>query len=225
MASFQNYGFPYFSPPPPYYSQPPSNVVPTPAMKPPRRFSPPPPPNVVPTPQTPTAKPPRRSSPPPPSHIVPSPPTRYSPPPPYHPLAPPPPHIIPPPPAPPSENHTTFIVVFVSLGGLFFLAFLSVALCCFIKKKRKIVQKTEILNVDEHLKVQEAIMPGPHGTETVILSVEEDIHIQEVIKKNETVGQGLHGRSVNGDEDLHAKSVEIGESSSGPSHQLIEPKN
>ncbi|GFY87532.1 hypothetical protein Acr_05g0011710 [Actinidia rufa] len=35
--------------------------------------------------------------------------------------------------------------------------------------------------------------PGPHGAETVILSIDEDIHIEEEIKKNEVVvGKGSH---------------------------------
>ncbi|KAL6311143.1 hypothetical protein AAG906_025692 [Vitis piasezkii] len=154
-------------------------------------FSPPPPP-------------PHRRPPPPPPHINPPPPpphTRPPPPPPPHTRPPPPPHVLPPPPSPSPDSHpTVIIIVFVSLGGLFFLAFLSVALCCFLKKrKKKMVQETDIIKVDEHLTVKEAIVPGPHGEKAVVLFVDDDVHIQEEIRKNEKFGQGhLHGKSAPG---------------------------
>ena len=144
-------------------------------------FSPPPPP-------------PHRRPPPPPPHINP-------PPPPPHTRPSPPPHTRPPPPSPSPDSHpTVIIIVFVSLGGLFFLAFLSVALCCFLKKrKKKMVQETDIIKVDEHLTVKEAIVPGPHGEQAVVLFVDDDVHIQEEIRKNEKFGQGhLHGKSAQG---------------------------
>ncbi|XP_034675200.1 uncharacterized protein LOC117906323 [Vitis riparia] len=123
------------------------------------------------------------------------------PPPPHRRPPPPPPHINPPPPSPSPDSHpTVIIIVFVSLGGLFFLAFLSVALCCFLKKrKKKMVQETDIIKVDEHLTVKEAIVPGPHGEQAVVLFVDDDVHIQEEIRKNEKFGQGhLHGKSAQG---------------------------
>ena len=152
-------------------------------------FSPPPPP-------------PHRRPPPPPPHINPPPPPPHTrPPPPPHTRPPPPPHVLPPPPSPSPDSHpTVIIIVFVSLGGLFFLAFLSVALCCFLKKrKKKMVQETDIIKVDEHLTVKEAIVPGPHGEQAVVLFVDDDVHIQEEIRKNEKFGQGhLHGKSAQG---------------------------
>ncbi|KAJ4970787.1 hypothetical protein NE237_003886 [Protea cynaroides] len=99
-----------------------------------------------------------------------------------------------PPPPPPGNDTTIIIVVFVSFGGLFFLACLSVALCCCFmkkKKKKKIIEETEIVNVDEHSKVHEAILPGPHGTEAVVLCVEEDLHIEE-IKEEKVDDEGSH---------------------------------
>ena len=39
-------------------------------------------------------------------------------------------------------------------------------------------------------------MEGPHGTQTVVLSVEDDIHIDEEIKKNEKIEEGLHAKSA-----------------------------
>ncbi|KAJ4838049.1 hypothetical protein Tsubulata_029671 [Turnera subulata] len=105
---------------------------------------------------------------------------------------PPPPHVLPPPPSPPSDDTTTIIViVFVSFGGILFLSFLAAAILCFMKKKKKkTTQETDIVRLDEHLKVKEAIVPGPHGPHAVVLEVEDDIHADEIIRKNEKVGQG-----------------------------------
>lgn len=58
------------------------------------------------------------------------------------------------------------------------------------------VQETDIVNIDEHLRVKEAIIPGPHGPEVKILSIEDDVHIQEEIKKNEMEIKGSHIRST-----------------------------
>lgn len=45
-------------------------------------------------------------------------------------------------------------------------------------------------------------MEGPHGIETVVLSVEDDIHFDEGKKKSEKVGEGLHSnKSVEGNYD------------------------
>ncbi|KAL2496622.1 putative leucine-rich repeat extensin-like protein 3 [Forsythia ovata] len=152
--------------------------------------SPQPPPHIVPSPPHPIS--------PPPPHIVPSPPHPISPPPPHivpsppHHISPPPPHIVPPPPPTPG-HHTVIIFIFVSLGGLFFLAFLSVALFCFLKKRKKrIIQESDKVKIDEHIKVHEDIVPGPHGTKTVVLTIDEDVNIEEVIKKNEVVGKSSH---------------------------------
>ena len=182
MAPTNNYdyNFPYFPLPPPH-NNPPS----PPNVSPPHNF---PPPHIT---------PPSPKVPPPPHHpITPPPPAHpFHPPPPHH--IPPPPHVIPPPPPTPGHHSTVIIVVFVSLGGLFFLAFLSVALCCFIKKKKKkTVQKTEILEFDEHTKVQEAIVPGPHGEKITVLNIEEDVHLVEEIKKNEKLTEGSHIKSA-----------------------------
>ncbi|XP_058097319.1 protein TRACHEARY ELEMENT DIFFERENTIATION-RELATED 7A [Magnolia sinica] len=178
--SQNSYIYPCFSPP--RCTPPPPHTFPPP----PPHSVPPPPPHGIPPP-------------PPPPHGIPTPPppSPILTPPPPHPVAPPPPSIVPTPPSPPSGNNTVIIVVFVSLGGLFFLAFLAVALCCFIKKKKKkMVQETEVVDIDEHIKVQEAIVPGPRGPHAVILSVEDDIQIHEDIKKNEIVGQGHRTKST-----------------------------
>ncbi|XP_050213259.1 protein TRACHEARY ELEMENT DIFFERENTIATION-RELATED 6 [Mercurialis annua] len=87
---------------------------------------------------------------------------------------------------PPSNDSTTVIVVvFVSLGGVLFFAFLAFALCCFIKKRNKKLQETDLIRVDEHLKVKEAIVDGPRGPKSVVLEIEDDLHVDEVIKKQE----------------------------------------
>lgn len=49
------------------------------------------------------------------------------------------------------------------------------------------IKKAEIVRIDEHMKVQEAIIPGPHGEQTTVLTIEEDVHIEEEIKKNSLV--------------------------------------
>ena len=146
------------------------------------------------------------------------------PPPPFHPRAPPPPHVRPPPPpSPPSDNHPTVIViVFISFGSLLFLAFLAAALFCFLnKKKKKAVQEVEIIHVDEHKKVKEAIISGPRGTQSVILSIDDDVHIDERIAKNEKFGHaGLHAKSAQGESGSTNK--ERGSSSSSFDQQQFD---
>ncbi|XP_022751382.1 formin-like protein 2 [Durio zibethinus] len=149
------------------------------------------------------------------------------PPPPYHPASPPPPHVHPPPPpdvhpppapvipAPSSSNHTVIIFVFVSCGGLFLLAFLAVALFCFFKKtKKKTVQEKDNVHVDEHLKMKEAIVPGPHGPRAVFLEIEDDVHIDEEIVKTERIKQGSNVHSA----EENPKALEAGAASSSSDH-------
>ena len=142
-----------------------------------------------------------------PSHLIPPPPHTI----------PLPPHVVqPPPPSSPDNHLTVIVIVFVSFGGLFFFAFLAIGLCCFIKKKKKkTVQETDIIHVDEHLKVKEAAVPGPHGTQAVVLSIEEDVHIDEERRKSEKVGEGLHVKSA----DDISSALEEGTSASGSSHK------
>ncbi|PON99688.1 Concanavalin A-like lectin/glucanase domain containing protein [Trema orientale] len=183
MAS-QNNNFPFFPPPPYHPSQPPP-----PAPKPPTPSHPSPPP-----PLPPSIPPPRPPVRPPPLPPRPRPPVRPPPRPPVHPP--------PPPPQPPSpDNHPTVIViVFISVGGVLFLAFLAASLFCFLKKRKKrtAVQENEIVHFKEHKKVTEAIVEGRHGPEAVVLSVEDDVHIEEEIVKSEKVGEGLHAKSADG---------------------------
>ncbi|KAI3457540.1 hypothetical protein Pfo_014203 [Paulownia fortunei] len=223
MAPVPNFvNFPFFPPTPPHYIPAPPNVPPPhnppspPKVTPPRPpitappppkfpIPGPPPPHHAPSPPPPPAvKPPNLPVTPPPPSVKP-PPHPISPPPPPHPVSPPPPHIVPspphpisppPPPSPPGHHSTVIIFVFVSIGGLFFLAFLAAALfCCVKKRKKRIVQETDKFKIDEHVKVQEAIVPGPHGTQTVVLTIDEDVHVEEEIKKTEVEGKSSHLRS------------------------------
>ncbi|KAL5715033.1 hypothetical protein ACHQM5_016921 [Ranunculus cassubicifolius] len=88
--------------------------------------------------------------------------------------------------SPPAGAHATILVLFISLGGLSLFTFLVASLCWFVRNKRKskMEQKTDAIDVDEHLKVKESVVQGPHGTEAVTLSVEEDVHFQEKMSKN-----------------------------------------
>lgn len=198
MAPIQNYdyNFPYFPQPPPHYSPSPPKVPP-----PPHHPSTPPPP--------PPAKPPSHSTPPPQQ------------PPPHHIRPPPPPHILPPPP-PPGHHSTIIVVIFVSLGGLLFLAFLAIALCYLIKKRKKrAIQETDVVRIDEHVRVQEAIIQGPHGAQAVILSIEEDEHVEEDIKRNEMVGKGIISHMIGPTKD-HPQALVMATSTSesGDHHHL-----
>ncbi|KAK3028867.1 hypothetical protein RJ639_038552 [Escallonia herrerae] len=99
-------------------------------------------------------------------------------------FAPPEVKPLPSPPSSPDSDSTVIIAVFVSFGSLLFLGFLLVALCCFIKwRKNKNTQETDIISGDEHLKVKEAFAPGPHGSQAVAISIEDDIHTNEMIRK------------------------------------------
>lgn len=80
------------------------------------------------------------------------------------------------------------------------------------------VQETNTVHIDEHLKIKEAIVPGPHGPQVVILSVEDDMHIQEEIKRNEKENQGSHIRSTQNT----AQALEMKASIPEPSqHQIM----
>lgn len=75
------------------------------------------------------------------------------------------------------------------------------------KRKKKAAEETRIVNIDEHLKVQEAIVRGPHGPKTVVLSVEDDVHMNEADAKK--------SKSLADEQNMHAKSEEITPSSLG----------
>lgn len=92
------------------------------------------------------------------------------------------------------------VIVFVSLGGLLFLCLCAFALFSFMKKRRKrTCEETEVINFDEHKKIKETIVSGPFGPQTVALTIEDDVHFDEKIKKNEKVGRALHAKSSSAD--------------------------
>ncbi|CAL0327446.1 unnamed protein product [Lupinus luteus] len=210
----------FYLPPPPSFGQlhPPSShpfstlpsspfhpIVPPPHVFPPQprtimafthSFYPPPPPSFG---------PPH----PPPSH-----PFSAPPPSPFHPIVPPP-HVFPPPapvpvsPSPFPNNHPiVIVVVFVSLGGLVLLSLLAFVLCCSIKKsKKKKTRETNIIHVDEHKEIKETIATGPSGRQAVVLSVEDDVKIEEEITKNEEkVGHSLHAEFHQGNSKSKKKN-------------------
>lgn len=79
---------------------------------------------------------------------------------------------------------------------------MAAALFCFVKKrKEKTIEETEIIHIDEHRKIKEAIVEGPHGScQTVVLSVEDDIHVNEEIIRSEKIEEkGLHRTHEAGD--------------------------
>lgn len=84
------------------------------------------------------------------------------------------------------------------------------------------VQETDIVHVDEHLKVREEIVQGPHGSQAVVLSIEDDVHIDEEIRKNERFGEGgMHVKSAHN----ISSALEEGTSFSGSSHHHLEHKH
>ncbi|KAK7282644.1 hypothetical protein RIF29_11584 [Crotalaria pallida] len=201
MASSQpNYfNFPHFPPPPPSHSFSPPPPPPSHGPPPPHKFSPPPPPSHGPPP------PPHQFSPPPPH------PRPHPPPSPFHPIVHPPPPSAPLPPPPSPNNHPIVIViVFVSLGGFMLLSLLAFALFCSIKKakkkKTKKTQETDIIHLDEHKKIKETIVTGPLGQQAVVLTIEDDVHIDEkIIKNEEKVGHSLHAESHQGNSKSEEK--------------------
>lgn len=109
------------------------------------------------------------------------------------------------------SDSTVIVVVFVSLGGFCFIAFILFAVCCFIKYRKKASQETDNVRVEEHMKIKEDIEEGPRGTKSVVLTIEDDVHIEEDIRKNEKFGEGMRANSAVG--------IDVAESSSGSGHQ------
>ncbi|KAL2318355.1 hypothetical protein Fmac_032231 [Flemingia macrophylla] len=202
--------FPNFPPPSPFHP-----------------FNPPPPPSHSFTPPPPPPPPP-----PSPSHFNPPPPPphSFSPPPPFGSPPPPPPRVFPPPPPsqpdcppplPPRPIGPPLIVVLVSLGGLMLLSMLAFALfCCIQSRKKKKAQETEVIHFDEHKRVNETILPGPFGRNTMVVTVEDDVHVNEVINKSEKVGHGLHAKSSSPapDQGTSSSIVEVVTTPPAPQH-------
>ncbi|CAN0928578.1 Protein TRACHEARY ELEMENT DIFFERENTIATION-RELATED 6 [Linum grandiflorum] len=94
------------------------------------------------------------------------------------------------------------LVVFVSFGGIFLLGAVVAAICCYLKKMKKEKKKTEhemeIIHVDDHRRVKEAIVPGPHGPRAVVLEIDDDLHIDGVVRKDEVVENVRGGKHEDG---------------------------
>ncbi|KAL3638893.1 hypothetical protein CASFOL_016800 [Castilleja foliolosa] len=113
------------------------------------------------------------------------------------------------------EGPTVIIVVFVSFGFIFFAVFSLFALWCLLNKRKKkktfdveVEEETDIIRTDKHRRVKEAIVQGPHGLKTLVLSVEEDKHVQKEIIKNE--------KKIEKSGEIITVDIETGESSSNP---------
>lgn len=87
------------------------------------------------------------------------------------------------------------------------------------------IQETDIIRTDEHLKIKEAIVEGPNGPQAIVLSIENDKHVEEeIIKTEKFQGKKMAAKSRELDND-----IEGGESSSNASvlhnHQNLEQRH
>lgn len=158
------------------------------------------------------------------------PPHPISPPPKPHPPPPPPPRPHPPPfvPPPPSPPHSYIIIIFVfSTFGCILLGLAILSFCCYLKKKKKttVVEEKEVKHIDEHLRIKEAIVQGPHGKpKTVVLSVEEDFHEKDDIIRTKKELEESHKLHTNKTSEITPSALEAGHvhysstSSSGHGH-------
>ncbi|XP_065847734.1 protein TRACHEARY ELEMENT DIFFERENTIATION-RELATED 6 [Euphorbia lathyris] len=94
------------------------------------------------------------------------------------------------------NNTTVVVIVLVSFGGLLLLACLAVSVCCCFKKKKERVD--EKVNLDEHLKVKEAVVEGPNGPKSLVLEIQDDVHVHVdgVIHKDDKFGKAMHSNPL-----------------------------
>lgn len=66
-----------------------------------------------------------------------------------------------------------------------------------------------MVNVTDHVHVHKTVVPGPHGEQVVAMTVDEDINIQGILKKNEvqTLEKGLGVGVVAEPRGLNGESV------------------
>lgn len=69
--------------------------------------------------------------------------------------------------------------------------------------------------------MKEAVVSGPHGAQAVVLTIEDDVHIEEEIRKNEKLGNGMHEKSK--DNIVGALGAGEPSSSSGPHNDEHKP--
>ncbi|KVH99639.1 hypothetical protein Ccrd_022122 [Cynara cardunculus var. scolymus] len=95
---------------------------------------------------------------------------------------------------------TVVFVVFVSFACVFFLGFTVLALCCVLKwlKCSKTANKSELVHVDEHLKVTENAVQGPNGMKVISITIDDDLHADEKedCTKNEKFGKDVHSDEI-----------------------------
>ncbi|CAN4076154.1 unnamed protein product [Withania somnifera] len=109
-------------------------------------------------------------------------------------------------PPPSSSDHSYTVIIFAfSTFGCILLGLVLLAFCSyFLKKKKKttVVEEKEVKHIDDHLKIKEAIVEGPHGKlETVVLSVEEDLHEEDDIVRTKKELEEVHRHNL-----LHANN-------------------
>ncbi|KAI4389739.1 hypothetical protein MLD38_001935 [Melastoma candidum] len=87
------------------------------------------------------------------------------------------------------DHHPTVIVVVIVLCGGVFLAFVVATLLFWFLKRRRKTKRTheeiDVLHADKHRKVKEEIIKGPHGMEAVVVTVEDDAHVDGRIIKED----------------------------------------
>lgn len=81
------------------------------------------------------------------------------------------------------------------------------------------MQENDLVHVDEHLKMKERIVEGPCGEKAVVLEIEDDVHVDEVIKKNEKYGENLHTIKSTESNNNPCDLMEKGEASVGSDHR------
>lgn len=77
------------------------------------------------------------------------------------------------------------------------------------------IEETDDFDFDERVKVHETVVPGPHGEQAMLVTLEEDIHAHETIRKTEIVSEAFGAKS---DQHHPHDSLDIGPSTLGTGH-------
>lgn len=67
------------------------------------------------------------------------------------------------------------------------------------------VQEADAVNVSDRVHLHKSVMQGPHGEEVVSMTMDEDLEVERMAKKNELNGFGK-GASSNQHQHLHNHS-------------------
>ncbi|XP_031116670.1 uncharacterized protein LOC116020330 [Ipomoea triloba] len=121
--------------------------------------------------------------------------------------------------SPQGDHDYYLIIIVVPVVGCILFVMASLALCFYMKKrnKKRSVQEIDLKHIDEHMRIQEAIVTDSHGRKkTVVLSVNGDVHVDEDIIRREKEFINV-GTSEVGSGDLEA-----GQSSSGATLAKLE---